>query len=62
MTDTVHHAPFLAVVIENTELRRQLAEVHDQCIEWAVDARDLHVENAELRARLTEIERNCDVW
>jgi hypothetical protein len=29
---------FLAVMIESTELRQQLAESQDQCVELAVDA------------------------
>jgi uncharacterized protein involved in exopolysaccharide biosynthesis len=55
-------AEFLAVVIENTELRQQLAEVQDQCVELAVDAGELHTENTALRARLAEAERECDRW
>ena len=38
MTDGGQRATdFLAVVLENVELRQQLAEVQDQCIELAVD-------------------------
>lgn len=62
MTDTAEHAPFLAVVIENAELRQQLAEVQDQCVELAVDAGEMHAENADLRARLAEAERERDAW
>lgn len=63
MTDTQQRsAEFLAVVLENTELRRTLAEVQDQCVELAVDAGELHAENAALRARLAEAERERDRW
>lgn len=55
-------AEFLAVVIENAELRQTLAEVQDQCIELAVDAGELHAEIEVLRARLSEAERERDQW
>ena len=50
---------FLAVVLENVELRQQLAEVQDQCIELAVDAGGLHAEIEILRAQLLAAERMC---
>lgn len=63
MTDTGQRtAEFLAVVVENAELRQQLAEVQDQCVELAVDAGELHVEIEALRARLAEAERERDAW
>lgn len=63
MSDTSQRtAEFLAVVIENTELRQALAEVQDQCVELAVDAGELHAENAALRARLADAERERDHW
>lgn len=62
MTDTQRSAEFLAVVLENAELRRTLAEVQDQCVELAVDAGELHAENAALRERLIEAERERDRW
>ena len=63
MTDTGQRtAEFLAVVIENAELRQQLAESQDQCVELAVDAGEMHAENADLRARLAEAERERDAW
>lgn len=63
MTDTGQRtAEFLAVVIENAELRQTLAEVQEQCIELAVDAGEMHAENADLRARLAEVERDRDRW
>lgn len=55
-------AEFLAVVIENAELRQQLAEVQDQCVELAVDAGEQHAENEALRARLAQTERERDAW
>jgi septal ring factor EnvC (AmiA/AmiB activator) len=63
MTNTSQRsADFLAVVIENAELRVQLAETQDQCVELAVDAGDLHLEIEALRARLAEAERERDAW
>jgi uncharacterized coiled-coil DUF342 family protein len=63
MTDTGQRtAEFLAVVVENAELRKTLAEVQDQCIELAVDAGELHAEIEALRARLAEAERERDAW
>ena len=63
MSDTGQRtAEFLAVVIENTELRQILAEVQDQCVELAVDAGEQHAENTALRACLTEAEQDRDRW
>lgn len=63
MTDTEQRsAKFLAVVIENAELRQALAEAQDQCVELAVDAGELHVEIEGLQIRLTEAERDRDGW
>jgi uncharacterized protein involved in exopolysaccharide biosynthesis len=42
----------LELAIENSELRLQLAEVQDQCIEMAVDAGHLHAEIRRLRREL----------
>lgn len=55
-------AEFLAVVVENAELRATLAEVQDQCVELAVDAGELHSENTALRTRLAQAERDRDGW
>jgi predicted nuclease with TOPRIM domain len=55
-------ADFLAVVIENRELRQQLAETQEQCVELAVDAGELHAEIEGLRARLVQAERERDRW
>ncbi|MEA1835281.1 hypothetical protein U8607_24725 [Methylobacterium durans] len=53
-------AELLALAAENVELRLQLAEAQEQCIELAVDAGDLQAEIEMLRARLAEVER--DEW
>ena len=55
-------ADFLAVVVENSELRAQLAEVQDACVELAVDAGDLHAEIEALRTRLAQAEKDRDAW
>ena len=63
MHDTAQRtAEFLALAVENAELRQQLAEVQDQCVELAVDAGDLHAEIEALRARLAQVERERDAW
>lgn len=63
MSDTnQRNAEFLAVVVENAELRQTLAEVQDACVELAVDAGDLHAEIEALKARLAETERDRDCW
>jgi len=63
MTDpSQRRADFLAVVIENAELRQQLADVQDQCVELAVDAGELHAEIEGLRERLAQVERERDAW
>ena len=63
MSDTGQRtAEFLAVVIENAELRQQLADVQDQCVELAVDAGELHTEIETLRSRLTQAEKDRDAW
>ena len=63
MNDTSQRtAEFLAVVMENAELRQQLADVQDQCVELAVDAGELHAEIEALRVRLAQAERERDAW
>ncbi|MCJ2079883.1 hypothetical protein [Methylobacterium sp. J-090] len=63
MTERAQHAAeLLAVVIENTELRQQLAEVQDQCVELAVDAGELHAEIEMLRAQLVAAEQAINQW
>ena len=53
---------FLLLAAENTELRLQLAEAQDQCVELAVDAGELQAEIEALRARLAEATDQRDVW
>jgi len=55
-------AEFLALAVENAELRQQLADVQDQCVELAVDAGEQHIENEALRARLAQAEKDRDAW
>lgn len=63
MSDTDQRtAEFLAVIIENRELRQQLAESQDACVELAVDAGELHAEIEALRARLAQAERDRNAW
>ena len=63
MSDTDQRpADFLAICVENAELRHQLAEVQDQCVELAVDAGELHAEIESLRSRLAQAERERDAW
>ncbi|WP_147028165.1 hypothetical protein [Methylobacterium oxalidis] len=53
-------AELLALATENAELRLQLAEAQEQCVEMAVDAGELHAEIETLRERLAEVERERD--
>jgi uncharacterized protein involved in exopolysaccharide biosynthesis len=63
MSDTGQRtAEFLAICVENAELRQALAKAQDELIELAVDAGEQHAENAALRARLAEAERERDRW
>jgi septal ring factor EnvC (AmiA/AmiB activator) len=63
MSDTSQRsAEFLAVVIENRELRQHLAETQEQCVELAVDAGELHAKIEALRAQLAQAERDRDAW
>ncbi|TXM64504.1 hypothetical protein FV226_26455 [Methylobacterium sp. WL12] len=62
MTNPSLRTDILAVVIENRELRAQLAETQDQCVELAVDAGELHAEIEALRGRLARAERERDAW
>ena len=52
----------LELATESAELRLQLAESQDQCIELAVDAGELHVEITALRLRLARVEKQRDAW
>lgn len=63
MSDTSPcNAEFLALVVENAELRQTLAEVQDACVELAVDAGELHAEVEALKGRLAEVEHDRDCW
>ncbi|MCJ2032641.1 hypothetical protein [Methylobacterium sp. J-068] len=63
MIDTSQRtAEFLAIAIESAELRQQLADVQDQCVELAVDAGELHAEIEALRGRLAQAEKDRDAW
>lgn len=44
----------LELMAENAELRAQLAEAQEQCVELAVDAGELHAEIQTLRQELAE--------
>ena len=55
-------AQMLTLATENAELRLQLAEAQDQCVELAVDAGELHAEIEALRARLAEVSEQRDAW
>ncbi len=63
MTDTMpYEAELLALAIENNELRLELAQIQDQCIELAVDSGELHAEVLALRAQLAELAEQRDAW
>jgi len=52
----------LELATENVELRHQLAEVQEQCVELAVDAGELHAEIQALRAQLRDATDQRDAW
>ena len=52
----------LIFAMENAELRSQLAEAQDQCVELAVDAGELQAEIEALRAQLAEVTDQRDAW
>jgi hypothetical protein len=49
---TPHDVALLELAAENADLRLQLAEVQEQCIEMAIDAGALQAEIEELRAQV----------
>lgn len=59
---TQNTTKFLAVALENAELREQLAEVQNQCIELAVDAGGLYAGIKILRTQLLAAELARDHW
>jgi polyhydroxyalkanoate synthesis regulator phasin len=52
----------LPLAAENAELRLQLVESQDQCVEMAVDAGELQAEIEALRAQLADLERERNEW
>jgi uncharacterized protein involved in exopolysaccharide biosynthesis len=52
----------LELATEVAELRIQLAETQDQCIEMAVDAGELHAEMRTLQEELAAVRFERDVW
>ena len=52
----------LILASENAELRLQLAEAQDQCVELAVDAGEFHAEVEALCAQLAEVSEQRDAW
>ena len=49
-------ADLLTLAVENAELRLELAEAQEQCIELAVNAGELHAEVEALRMQLAAME------
>lgn len=54
-------ADLLTLATENTEMRLQLAEAREPCIELAVDAGELHAKVQTLGAKLAQVEADRDV-
>lgn len=52
----------LTLATENAELRLQLAETQEQCIELAVDAGELHAQIEALQVELAQTRRDRDAW
>lgn len=52
----------LALKIERAELRVQLAEVKDQCVEPAVNASELHARIEVLQEELAQVREDRDAW
>lgn len=52
----------LAMAVEITELRQQLAEAQDLLVETAIDAGRLHAKIESLEAELTEACDERDAW
>lgn len=60
--DGTERTTVLALATENTELRLQLAEVQDQCIELAVDAGELHAVIEVLQRQLADAHAELEAW
>ena len=52
----------LALTVENSELRQQLAAAQDQLVEMAVDAGHLHARIDALQAELTALREERNAW
>ena len=52
----------LTLQVEAAELRTQLAEAQEQCIEMAVDAGHLHAQIEGLMADLARVRADRDAW
>lgn len=55
-------ADHLALQVEVAELRQQLAEVQEQCVELAVDAGELHAHIQALQHELACLRADRDAW
>lgn len=55
-------ASHLALQVEVAELRQQLAEVQEQCVELAVDAGELHAQIQVLQDELARVRADRDAW
>lgn len=56
------NASHLALQVEVAELRQQLAEVQEQCVELAVDAGELHAQIQGLQDELARVRADRDAW
>ncbi|TXN54059.1 hypothetical protein FV241_25665 [Methylobacterium sp. WL2] len=52
----------LALQVEVAELKQQLAETQDQCVELAVDAGELHAQIQALQDELARVRADRDAW
>lgn len=60
--DDARATELLTLTRENAELRLQLAETQDQCVELAIDAGELHVLVEALQTQLAHVEGQRDAW
>lgn len=60
--DDANGSLVLALAVEITELRQQLAEAQDLLVETAIDAGRLHAKIESLEAELTEARDERDAW
>jgi len=52
----------LALQLEIAELKQQLAETQDQCVELAVDAGELHGQIQALQDEVARVRADRDAW